>query len=69
MNLIEFEGKFVTITTKKGDKFDGFVTDYIYPDDNEPEGVAGICIDKCPQKPGKWLGFNEDQIATIEVKE
>lgn len=32
----------------------GVVTDYIDPEDNEPEGVAGICIEDCPQRPSDW---------------
>ena len=45
----------------------GSVSDYIYPEDNEPEGVAGICIEDCPQRPGDWIGFNEHDIKEIKI--
>ena len=47
--------------------FEGIVSDYIYPEDNEPEGVAGICIEDCPQRPGDWIGFNEHDIKEIKI--
>lgn len=61
------EGKTVRIIDSDGDMFVGRVTDYIYPEDNEPEGVAGICMDRCPQCPNQWIGFNETDISSIEV--
>ncbi len=32
-----------------------------------PEGIAGIAIDDCPQRPGLWIGFNEPEIKSIEI--
>ena len=48
----DLEGKRVKITDIDNEIFEGIVSDYIYPEDNEPEGVAGICIEDCPQRPG-----------------
>ena len=48
----DLEGKRVKITDIDNEIFEGIVSAYIYPEDNEPEGVAGICIEDCPQRPG-----------------
>lgn len=37
-----------------GDTFEGYVGDYIFPDDNEPEGVESIVLDY-PMKNGEKL--------------
>lgn len=63
----ELEGKKVRIIDIDGEKFEGVVTDYIYPEDNEPEGIAAIDVYNSTQRPGQWLGFNEDEIKSIEV--
>lgn len=64
-----FEGKKIHLESIKGEIFEGIVSDYIYPEDNEPEGIAGICIEDCPQRPGQWIGFNETDIKSIEIIE
>lgn len=61
------ECKKVKLIDVDGEIFEGVVSDYIYPDDNEPEGIAGICLEDCPQRPGQWIGFNETDIKSIEV--
>lgn len=63
------EGKRIRITCTDGEIFEGRVSDYIFPDDNEPEGIAAIDIEDCPQRPGQWIGFNEDEIKSIEILE
>ena len=63
------EGKRVRITDMDDEIFEGIVGDYIYPEDNEPEGIAAIDIYDCPQRPGQWIGFNEPEIKTLEVIE
>jgi len=65
----DLEGKRVKITDIDNEIFEGIVSDYIYPEDNEPEGVAGICIEDCPQRPGDWIGFNEHDIKEIKITE
>ena len=62
-----FRRKRVKITDIDNEIFEGIVSDYIYPEDNEPEGVAGICIEDCPQRPGDWIGFNEHDIKEIKI--
>lgn len=61
------EGKNVKITCINGEAFTGIVSDYIFPEDNEPEGIAAIDIDNCPQKSGESVSFNENEIDNIEV--
>lgn len=61
------EGKNVKITCIDGEVFTGIVGDYIFPEDNEPEGIAAIDIDNCPQKSGESVSFNENEIDNIEV--
>ena len=61
------EGKRVRIVDIDDKVFEGTVTDYFVPEDNEPEGVSGIALEDCPQRPGVWLGFNEPEIKSIEV--
>ena len=43
------EGKRVKLIDIDGTTFEGIVGDYIYPEDNEPEGIAAIDIYDCPQ--------------------
>ncbi len=61
------EGKRVRVVHVDGEVFEGTVSDYFYPEDNIPEGIAGIALDDCPQRPGVWLGINEPEIRSIEV--
>lgn len=63
------EGKNVKITCTDGEVFTGIVSDYIFPDDNEPEGVAAIDIYNYPQTSGESVSFNENEIDNIEVIE
>ncbi len=63
------EGKKVRITDIDGEIFEGIVGDYIFPEDNEPEGISAIDIYDCPQRPGQWIGFNETDIESIEIIE
>lgn len=64
------EGEKVRLIHIHGDVFEGRVGDYIYPEDNEPEGIAAIDIDY-PLRNGKKvnaiIGFNENEIASIEI--
>lgn len=70
MNLYQgLEGKRVKIICTDGEVFEGLVSDYIYPDDNVPEGVAAVDIEDCPQRPDQHIGFNEYEIQEITVIE
>ena len=61
------EGKKVKIMDISGEIFEGVVLDYIYPEDNEPDGISAIDIEKCPQRGGRGVSFNETDIKSIEV--
>lgn len=61
------EGRKIKIVYLDGEVLTGKVLDYIYPEDNEPEGVAGLTVD-CPQR-DYLLGINENEIESIEVIE
>lgn len=61
----ELEGKKVRIVDIGGRQFTGTVGDYIYPEDNEPEGVAGIILDSPRYK--NPLEFNERNIKSVQV--
>lgn len=63
----KLEGKRVRIICIDSEIFEGVVTDYIYPEDNEPEGIAAIDIEDCPQRPGRSVSFNEDEIVSIHI--
>jgi hypothetical protein len=60
------EGKKVKILHENGKIFTGTVLDYIYPDDNEPEGIAGLLIDDCPQV-SYLLRINENEIQSVKI--
>ena len=63
------EGKYARVVTTDNQVFEGIIEDYIYPEDNDPEGVAAIDMHKCPQRPGQWIGFNETDIKSVEILE
>jgi hypothetical protein len=67
MGLIKYYGKKVRIIAKNGKMFEGRVTDYYYPEDNEPEEES-IAI-RCEKGSfvGKSIEFREHDIVTIEV--
>lgn len=62
------EGKKVKIVHTNGEIFTGIVSDYIFPEDNEPIGISGIVLEDCPQRP-YLVSMNEDEIETIEETE
>lgn len=66
MNLIELEGKRVRITDINGEIFEGRVEDYIFPEDNEPEGLESITLYDCPQR-SYPVEFYETDIKSIQI--
>lgn len=70
MNLIEYEGKKVRIIDTEKRVWEGKVTDYIYPEDNEPEEIESIII-KCKvgRFPGRSIEFTAPEIESIKVLE
>lgn len=73
MELKNLEGKMIRLTNVDGYVFEGEVGDYIYPDDNEPEGVEGIIIDYPIRNDGYQYScpvqFNLPDIESIDVIE
>lgn len=59
------EGKKVHLVDSDGDVFRAKVTDYIYPEDNEPEGIASVII--WDEKNKRSIEFLEPDIRTLEV--
>ena len=57
-------GKTVRIIATNGKKFEGEVTDYIYPEDNAPEKVEGFVIDELIS--GHPIEFTKNRIKTIK---
>ena len=51
------EGKQVRIVTTDNEVLTGVVEDYIFPEDNEPEGVSGINVYNCPKR--FWADMTE----------
>lgn len=63
MYLGHYDGKTVRIISTDGVKFEGFVNDYVFPDDNENEKESIIlhCND------GRWIEFYEADISSIRI--
>ena len=64
MNLKSLEGKRVRLIDVSGKKYEGIVGDYIYPEDNEPEGMASIILDISKNNA---VEFFEREIRAIDV--
>lgn len=67
MSLKEYYGKTVRIIADNGKVFEGNVTDYFYPEDNEPEEES-IAI-RCSKGlfPGRSVEFPKSDIKFIEA--
>ena len=63
MNLIQYDGKRVKIVDNNHQVFYGIVTDYIFPEDNEPEEESIIFA----ASTGDLLEFYEEHIKSIEI--
>lgn len=71
VELKTLEGERVRLVSTSGETYEGEVGDYIFADDNEPEGVEGIVLDYPTRGDGlkcKYLmQFNAPDIESIEV--
>lgn len=67
MSLNKYYGKKVRIIAQNGKSFEGKVTDYFYPEDNEPEEES-IAI-RCEKGSlvGKSVEFPKHDIVSIET--
>lgn len=62
----KLEGKKIRLTDTDGEVFEVKVTDYIYPEDNEPEGTASIIIwDKSKNRSVEFLETDIKSIVVI----
>ena len=66
MELRELEGKRVRLTSTDGEIFEGRIEDYVFPEDNKPEGVESITLYDCPQRPYP-VEFYAPNIESIEI--
>lgn len=67
MSLIDYEGKKVKITDSEKQIWEGKATDYVYPEDNEPEIESLIIRCEVGKFPGRFVEFTPDEIRSIEV--
>ncbi|MGM9587833.1 MAG: hypothetical protein ACI3VA_10145 [Candidatus Limivicinus sp.] len=65
MKLMEYDGERVKIINTNNQVFRGTVTDYIFPEDNEPEEESIILR----SAKGELLEFYKSSIKTIEISE
>ena len=73
MNLRSFEGKKVRLIDVDGNAFEGYASDYIFPEDNVPEEIEAIILDY-PVKNNNYkfeypVEFTAPEIKSIEVIE
>lgn len=65
------EGKHVRVTDVDNETFEGVISDYIYPEDNEPEGIDAIIVDYPVRSDGykfeNPIEFKSSEIRSIEV--
>jgi len=66
MELRKLEGKRVRLISTDGEIFEGRIEDYVFPEDNEPEGVESITLYDCPQR-SYPIEFYANKIRFIEV--
>ena len=64
MDLKMYYGKRVKILADNGKEYRGYVTDYIYPEDNEPEGESILLEDDSLDCP---TDFRAEEIKSIEL--
>lgn len=69
MTLMKYYGKNVRIIAKNGKTFEGKVTDYFYPEDNDPEEESIAIRCKKGSYVGKSIEFPEHDIVSIEIME
>lgn len=62
MNLKKYIDKEILLTDEESKEFKGFVTDYVFPEDNEPEEES-IIIETSD---GKSIEFRKSEIKEIK---
>lgn len=73
IKLSTLEGKRIKLVSKNGRSYKGIVGDYIYPEDNVPEEIEAIILDRPTRDDGfKYenpVEFTVPEIESIEVIE
>lgn len=67
--LQKYDGENVRIVCVDGQVFEGFISDYVYADDNfnDKEGIIMEPFKSCKGYYGMFIEFNPDEIETIEI--
>lgn len=70
-DLRKFEGKSVRLTDVDGDVFEGYASDYVFPEDNVPEEIEAIILDYPVRSDGyrykNPVEFTAPEIKSIEI--
>lgn len=73
MELRRLEGKRIRLINTENEEFEGVVGDYVFPEDNEPEGIEGIIVDYPIRGDGyryrNPVLFNSPDIKSVEIIE
>jgi hypothetical protein len=69
MNLAKYEGKKVEIIDNKNQTWEGIVTDWFYPEDNDPERESIVIKCDIGRFVGSYVEFCEEEVQTIKVLE
>lgn len=73
MSLRPYEGEWVLLTNTDGQTYKGYASDYIFPEDNYPEEVEGIILNKPIRGDGyvynRSVEFAAPEISAIEIVE
>lgn len=73
LRLRQYVNEKVRLIDTNGDEYVGFVGDYIYPEDNEPEGIEEIILEQGTLKNGEEIAipicFCSPEIKSIETVE
>ena len=65
MNLRKYEDEYVRLTDKDGMIFEGYVSDYVFPEDNVPKEIEALILDmEGYENP---VQFNSDEIRRITI--
>lgn len=68
MNLRQFEGKNVRLTDKDGEIFEGYVSDYIFAEDNAPEEVEALILENPIRKSDGYKYENLVEFTALEIQ-
>lgn len=74
MNLRNYEGKNVKLVDNDGEIFEGYVSDYIFAEDNVPEEIEALVLDYPIRGSDSYkyknpVEFTAKEIKSIEVIE